>query len=304
MRHILILPLLCNILYQMSKTYTCSNSILGIIEEIDTYKIRATGYHIRRNLDNEIDDLAQSILQNGLLQPLIVRMKDDYFEIVAGNRRYNACKTLRWRKIICHIVELTDKEAFEVSLTENIHKKTLNPIDEALAFKAYIKDYGWGGISDLARKLGRSISYISKRINLLNLPSDVISSIMDSAIQSSVAEELLYIRDKCKQSELAQLISKRNISLRRARLIIKNSESEESHVFRSALAERDYEFEQAIKSFDKSIIALRIALNRLGSIIQQNNKNWLIYEILMQHRNMLHSQIDLLIKLKKKYDYR
>jgi ParB family chromosome partitioning protein len=286
---------------EMSSLFTSSNSILGIIEEIDLPKIRTMAYCIRRNLDNEIDDLAKSISQKGLLQPVIVRMKEDYYEIVAGNRRYNACKRLGWRKIICHIAELTDREAFEVSLTENIHKKTLNPIDEALAFKSYIKDYGWGGISDLARKLGRSVSYISKRISLLHLPSDVINSIIDSTIEPSIAEELLHITDKCKQSELAELISRRNISLRKARMIIKDSGSENPHLLGSFLSRRDYEFEKAQKSFDKSIIALRIALNKLGSIIQQNDENWLIHEILMQHKNMLHSQIDLLIKHKKKY---
>lgn len=286
----------------MSRLFTSSNSILGIIEEIDISKVRETAYRVRRNSDNDIEDLAKSVYQKGLLQPVIVRMKEDYFEIVAGNRRYKACKRLGWRKIICHIAELTDREAFEVSLTENIHKKTLNPIDEALAFKSYIKDYGWGGISDLARKLGRSVSYISKRISLLDLPSDVITSIIDSTIEPSIAEELLYITDKCKQSELAELISKRNVSLRKARLIIKDLGSENSYMSRSALSQRDHEFQKAQKSFDKSIIAMRIALNKLGSIIQQNEENWLIYEILMQHKNMLHTQIDLLIKHKRKYN--
>lgn len=286
----------------MSRLFTSSNSILGIIEEIDISKVRETAYRVRRNSDNDIEDLAKSVYQKGLLQPVIVRMKEDYFEIVAGNRRYKACKRLGWRKIICHIAELTDREAFEVSLTENIHKKTLNPIDEALAFKSYIKDYGWGGISDLARKLGRSVSYISKRIRLLDLPSDVITSIIDSTIEPSIAEELLYITDKCKQSELAELISKRNVSLRKARLIIKDLGSENSYMSRSALSQRDHEFQKAQKSFDKSIIAMRIALNELGSIIQQNEENWLIYEILMQHKNMLHTQIDLLIKHKRKYN--
>lgn len=286
----------------MSRLFTSSNSILGIIEEIDISKIQPTIYCIRRCLDDEVDDLAKSILQKGLLQPLIVRMKGDYFEIVAGSRRYNACKKLRWRRIICHIVELTDKEAFEVSLTENVQKKTLNPLDEGLAFKTYVKDYGWGGVSDLARKLGRSTSYISKRIKLLNLPSDVINSIINSTIDTSVAEELVYVTDKCKQSELAELISKRNITLRKTRMLIKDLESENRKVFESFSSEIEDGFEKAQKSFDKSIIAFRIALNKLGTIIQENDENWLIYEILMQHKNMLHSQIDLLIKHKRKYN--
>jgi ParB family chromosome partitioning protein len=273
------------------------------MEEVEISKMRQSSYCIRHHLDDEIDDLAKSILHNGLLQPVIARMKEDYLEIVAGNRRYNACKKLGWRKIMCHIVELAEKEAFEVSLMENVQRKTLNPIDEALAFKTYIRDYGWGGISDLARKLGRSVSYISKRINLLNLPPDIISSIVDSKINSSVAEELLYMTNKSKQSELAELISKRNISLRKARTIINDLESANSSVSQSLLPVKEYKSERARKSFDKSIIALRIALNKLGSIIQESEENWLIYEILMQHKNMLHGQIDLLIKHKMKYDY-
>jgi ParB family chromosome partitioning protein len=99
-----------------------------------------------------IDELASSIRQNGLLQPIIVRMQDNSFEIVAGNRRYNACKRLGWRKILCHVVELEDREAFEFALTENIQRRTLDPLEEAKAFKVYVQDFGWGGVSALAAK--------------------------------------------------------------------------------------------------------------------------------------------------------
>jgi ParB family transcriptional regulator, chromosome partitioning protein len=287
----------------MSRLFTSSSSMLGVIEEVDICKIRPFAYCVRRSSDDELDELTKSILQNGLLQPVLVRMKGSYFEVVAGNRRYNAYKKLGFRKIISHVVEVTDKEAFEISLTENVQKKTLNPIDEGLAFKNYIDDYGWGGISDLARRLGKSTSYISKRINLLNLPSEVISSIIDSRIDSSTAEELLYIKDKNKRSELAELISSRNLSLRKAREVRKNLEDENSYIIGSSISLREYELKRAQSSFDKSIIALRIALNKLGSIIQEYDDNWLVYEVLMQHKNMLHAQIDLLIKHKMKYKH-
>jgi ParB family chromosome partitioning protein len=288
----------------MSKLFTSSHSILGVIEELDIPNIESFVYYVRQGRDNEIDDLANSILQNGLLQPVIVRMKGSHFEIVAGNRRYAACKKLGWRKIISHVVEATDKEAFEISLAENIQRNTLNAIDEALAFKKYVTDYGWGGSSDLARKLGKSISYISKRINLLDLPDEMISSIIGSRIDTSTAEELLYLKDKSKQSELAQLISTRNLSLRKAREARKLLEDENSCTFTSSLSLREYDLRKAQASFDKSIIALKIALNKLGSIIQGNDDNWLVYEVLMQHKNMLHAQIDLLIKHKRKYKHR
>ena len=78
-----------------------------------------------------------SILEKGLLQPIIVRMINDNinYEIVAGYRRYSACKKLGWKKIPCQIVDLTDMEAFEILIVENVQRKTLNPIDEAKAFK-------------------------------------------------------------------------------------------------------------------------------------------------------------------------
>src|SRR6187200_863778 len=288
----------------MSRLFTSSNSILGLIEEVDISKIQPSLYCLRRGSDDESDYLARSILEKGLLQPIIVRIKEDYFEIVAGNRRYSACKKLGWRKIISHIVELTDKEAFEITLTENVQKKTLNPIDEALAYKRYIKDYGWGGMSELARKLGKSVSYISKRINLLDLPSDMINSIIHSTLDTSFAEELMYVKDKSKQSELAELISRRKVSLRGARILRKNLEDENLEMSTYYITEREYELKRAQASFDKSIIALRIALSKLGSIIQENDENWLIYETLMQHKNMLHDQIDLLIKHKRKFSNR
>ena len=84
---------------------------------------------------------------------------------------------MRWRKIPWHIVELDDKKAFEYSLVENIQRQTLSVIEEAEAFKVYVADFGWGSVSELARKIGKSPSYITKRINLLDLPTDVIDSV-------------------------------------------------------------------------------------------------------------------------------
>ena len=79
--------------------------------------------------------MANSIRQHGLLQPLVVRTKDDYFEIVAGCTRYLACKSLHWKKIPCHIVHLNDIQSFETALVENIQRDSLSPLDEAKALK-------------------------------------------------------------------------------------------------------------------------------------------------------------------------
>src|SRR5215216_808317 len=132
----------------MSRTLSHSHMTSGIIEDLDIYHMRHASGFYRAFSHVEVSTLSYSIAQKGLLQPIIVRPKEEYYEIIAGNRRFEACKSLGWRKITCHILDLTDKDAFEVSLTENIQRKSLNPLEEALAFKMYVKDFGWGGISD------------------------------------------------------------------------------------------------------------------------------------------------------------
>jgi ParB family chromosome partitioning protein len=286
----------------MQKIHSTSNSVIGVLENVDISKIKPFKYYYRNNLHEDMHELCYSIKEKGLLQPIIVRMTDDSkYEIVAGTRRYNACKMLGWRKILCHVVELDDKDAFEVSLMENIHSKNLNPIDEARAFKDYVSTYGWGGISELATKLGKSASYIDKRIRMLTFPENIIQSISNNEIKPSLAEELLPIKEKEHQSKLAELIKKRKLSSRQVRMLkdeMKNSEHpEEIFDFQTKIVDIDARTQ---KSFDKAIIAVRVAMNKLASIIEDVEDNWTVYEILMQHKNMLHSQIDILIKEKKK----
>ncbi|MFN2434339.1 MAG: ParB/RepB/Spo0J family partition protein [Nitrososphaeraceae archaeon] len=105
----------------------------------------------------------------GLLSPILARITENgKFEVVAGNRRFKACKSLGWKKIPCHIVELDDRHAFEASIIENIQRNTLNIIEGGLAFRKYINEFGWGAASELARKLSKSSSYVSSPWNLIS----------------------------------------------------------------------------------------------------------------------------------------
>ena len=113
-------------------------------------------------------------------------------------------------------MELDDKAAFEVSLIENIQRQTLNPLDEATAFKTYVEDFGWGGITQLAEKLGKNPSFITRRMKLLDLPSDVRDSIRKSVISASTAEELFNL-GKIQQSEIAKLIGDKHLSIAKTR---------------------------------------------------------------------------------------
>jgi len=195
----------------LTKVYSNSLLVLGIIEDIEINKIRHSTYSYRNITTN--DDLYTSIKEKGLLQPIIIRPLNDYFEIIAGNRRFDACKKLGWKKIICHIINANDKESFEISLIENIQRSNLDPLEEAESFRDYILNYGWGGISELSSKIGKSIAYIDKRLKLLELPADVIESISLSKINTSNAEELLALKDNKTQSDLAKLIMEKKTFL-------------------------------------------------------------------------------------------
>jgi len=267
----------------------------GLIEDLDIFRIESPQIPLRSQLTNIIQ-LAESIREKGLLQPILVRPRhNDYFEIVAGNRRFGACRSLGWRKIPCHIVELDDREAFEISLIENLQRKTLNPMEEAEAFRKYVSDFGWGGVSELARRIGRSQEYVTKRIKLLDLPKEIQEHVIRRRINTSMAEELAYVKDKEEQSKLAQLVAKRHITVRKFRDIARTNNSQIEDVSVDSVNKNP------ASAFDKAIITLKLALNRLCDIIKWVEDDWLMQESLLQHRNFIHSQIDLLIKSKKKY---
>jgi ParB family chromosome partitioning protein len=263
----------------LSKFYSASPIILGVIEDVEVGRIRPSSSSYYRLIQTEMDELICSIKEKGLLQPIVVRSKGKYYEIVAGNRRYKACTTLGWRKIVCHIVELTDKEAFEASLIENMQRRNMDPIEEAHAFKNYVLTFGWGGISELAAKIGKSISYVDKRIRLLDLPNDILESIFKFEINKSAAEELLSIRDNHRQSKLAQIIREKRLSSRQARELVKDMEDgsvynfDEKWTFREKFIDIDRKTQ---KSFDKSIVALRVAMNTLSTIMEYIEDNWIV----------------------------
>src|SRR5688500_14088169 len=135
----------------------------SIVEQIEIKMIRPSQFAIRdkfQKISPEVETLAASIREHGLLQPILIRPLDHGFEIVAGHRRFQACRSLRWRFISCKIRELSDKQAFEIQLTENIQRKSMDPIEEAEAFRRYVVEFGWGGVSELAKKVAKSEEYV------------------------------------------------------------------------------------------------------------------------------------------------
>lgn len=268
--------------------------LFGEIENIRIEDIHLPSNNLRISNSLNIEKIANSIRQHGLLQPLVVKPRSEHFEIVAGYRRFLACKSLHWKEIPCHIVNLDDIQTFEVAMVENIRRKSFTPLEEANAFKIYVSDKGWGGVTDLSNKIGRSPSSIIRRIGLLDLPEDVRDSIKRSELSPSTAVELFRVKDPIKQSHLAKLVARQHLTTKKTRDMVRNDSFFDKY--------SDANTRSQLRAFDKSIIALRIALNKIATIMnEENKKDIIIQELLLYQRNVLHNQIDILINSKKKY---
>ncbi len=189
--------------------------------ELKVSRIRFSRFELRHEL-SDIQDLARSIDEKGLLQPIIARnARDGTYEVVSGNRRLVAVRELRWKTIPCLLMQLDDRESFEILLTENVQKQTFSPLDEARAFYAYVGPkekncFNYGKISELARRIGKSQEYVSNRIRLLRLPESFLNEMLKQRdFKISHAEELASLSEKPEAiHELHGLMKKRKVTVR------------------------------------------------------------------------------------------
>lgn len=275
----------------------------GIVTEILVSKIRHSNF-LLRDVNISLGQLQDSIVQQGLLQPIIVRMvNDEEYEVVAGNRRFAACKHLGWKRIMCHVLELDDRNAFEVSLIENLQHNTLNPVEEAYAYKRYVEGHGWGSVSELARRVGKSHSHVSNRIRLLALPQEILDQIVCRRTNPATIQEILGIRD----NELRVIVAKEVIDhdLRReeVRNLIRGNIGEDlDHLSNKySPSQQEIMLREKEKAIFRFITTLRIALIRLDDTMEAiDTDDWVLWQNLMHYRTNIHKQIDELIVLKKK----
>jgi len=285
---------------------------VDIEEEIEIRNIKPSSISVRSvrsSLNDEhLRELASSIRQHGLIQPITVRPLEGSFEIVAGHRRFKACKLLRWRVIPAIVRSLTDKDAFEIQLTENIHRLTMDPVEEAEAFRKYIIDYGWGGVSELARVISKSEQFVSSRIQILRLPEEIIDNISCNKLKTSHAIELVNLSE-LDQKLITNTIINKSLSVRSVREIVKRSKQGEqtNELIDQLMIENNHEINSRyanlsiigqIKLLKKALLTLRSALVKIDGFIDEAEKkldtNERIDTIrkLMQFRLQIHSIID------------
>jgi ParB family transcriptional regulator, chromosome partitioning protein len=191
-----------------------------IEERLPLNIIRPARYQTRtqeiESQKHSIQELSLSIKRHGLLQPIIVRPVDSGFEIVAGHRRFHACKLLLWRAIPSYVKELSDMAAFEIQLVENIQRETLNAVEQARAFEMYVTEHGWGGVTKLANAIMKSEQYVSSRLQLLKLPKAVLERVISGQLKVSHALELVTMERDSKETA-AHSIVEENMSIREIR---------------------------------------------------------------------------------------
>ena len=226
----------------------------------------------RKNFDKEaLEELADSIKQYGLIQPIVVQKKDDYYEIIAGERRWRAARLAGLKEIPVVIREYTDKEIMEISLIENIQREDLNPIEEAQAYEALISQYNLKQ-EEVAERVSKSRSTITNSLRLLKLCEDVRQMVMYNMISTGHARALIPIEDPKLQYETAAIVYDQKLSVRETEAYVKSilqAKPEEEKVKKEPdkdLSVFYSDIENKLKSILGAKIAIKASNNNKGKI--------------------------------------
>lgn len=204
-------------IFAENETEDSNSSVMLKISEIEPNRSQP-----RRDFDeNSLSDLAQSISQHGLLQPLLVRpLPIGGYQIVAGERRYRACRMAGLTEVPVTIRELSDTETMELALIENLQREDLSPIEEALGYKALIDEHGFSQ-EEVATSVGKSRPAIANSLRILKLPDSVLEYVKQDKISAGHARALLMLDNEEDMLELAELIYKKDLSVRQAEKLAK-----------------------------------------------------------------------------------
>lgn len=196
---------------------------------MDITKVEPNREQPRQKFDEDaLLELAESIKQFGVLQPLLVQEKDDYYEIIAGERRWRAAKLAGVKKIPVIIKKLTAQEIMEISLIENIQREDLNPIEEAMAYKRLLTEFNLKQ-DEVAERVSKSRTAVTNAMRLLKLNDKVQQMVIDEMLTTGHARALLGIDDQEKQYVLAQKIFDEKLSVRDTEKLVKSIQNEKKN---------------------------------------------------------------------------
>lgn len=184
--------------------------------EVDLDRIQPNRYQPRQHFDEErLLELAESMRQNGILQPLLVSPRGDGFELVAGERRLRAARLAGLRRVPVLVRDVDGRESLKLSILENVQREDLNPMEEARGYRRLIDEFGMTQ-QELGERLGKSRSAVSNALRLLQLSPEVQERIQTGELTSGHARALLGAATLEEQTELATLVRERGLSVRQA----------------------------------------------------------------------------------------
>ena len=187
-------------------------------------------YQPRKRFDeNSIKELALSIREYGILNPILVRKKDDKYEIIAGERRYRAAKLLGMKEIPAIVKDITDERMLEIALIENLQRENITPIEEAMTYQEILKKTSRTE-KELSGLIGKSQPFISNKLRLLNLPKNIQDALINKKISERHARSLLTVKDEEKQTALLKRVMAEKLSVKDLDNIINEKEITEEEI--------------------------------------------------------------------------
>ena len=177
----------------------------------------------RREFDPEaLSQLAESIATHGLIQPIVVRSTGtgEYYEIIAGERRWRASKMAGLTEVPVIIMELDDRKAAQVAIIENVQREDLNAIEEAMAYRSLVEDYGMTQ-EELSKQIGKSRSAVANILRLLDLPDEVMALVKEGSLSAGHARTLLGLKNPVRIIGAANTVVTKNLSVRETEALVK-----------------------------------------------------------------------------------
>lgn len=189
---------------------------------IDVNLIKPNKEQPRKNFDDEkLMELANSIKEHGIIQPIIVKEENDIYTIIAGERRWRAAKQLNLKEVPVIIKDLTEREIVEISLIENIIRENLNPIEEAMAYKRLLKEFNLTQ-EEISKQVSKSRSAIANALRLLNLDERIQGYLIEGVISEGHGRAILGLENKEEQYIIAQKVIDENLNVRQTESLVKN----------------------------------------------------------------------------------
>lgn len=234
---------------------------------VNITKVEPNREQPRKNFDEDaLLELSESIKQFGVLQPLLVQDRKDYYEIIAGERRWRAAKLAGLKEVPVIIKDLTKQEIVEISLIENIQREDLNPIEEAMAYKRLLNEFNLKQ-DEVAERVSKSRTAVTNSMRLLKLDERVQQMVVDDMITTGHARALLGITDADKQYTVAQQIFDEKLSVRETEKLVKKIQNQKEEAPKKPVDDAMTIIYQDLEQKLKNIMGTKVSIHQ-----KDNNK--------------------------------